>query len=70
MKLEDLSCELLEKVKACSSVEELEALCAEEGIKLSDDELNAVAGGIDCSPFSGCKIACSMHIPPCPGATF
>ena len=45
MKLEDLSPELQEKVKACTSAEEILALAKDEGYELSDAELEEVAGG-------------------------
>ena len=34
------------KAKACKSMEELSALAAKEGIELSDEVLDAVAGGV------------------------
>ena len=54
MKLEDLSPELQEKVRACKSKEELAKLAESVGVKLSDNELDAVAGGI-------CKKDCPWH---------
>ena len=45
MKLEDLSPELQEKAKACTSPEEILALAKDQGIELTDEELQAVAGG-------------------------
>ena len=45
MSFEDLSPELQEKAKACKTREELVALAESVGVKLSDDELDAVAGG-------------------------
>ena len=48
----DISPELREKAKACTSPEELLALAKKEGYKLSEEELSAVSGGdwscIDC----------------------
>ena len=41
----DISPELREKAKACTSPEELLALAKAEGYKLSEAELEAVAGG-------------------------
>ena len=41
----DISLELREKAKACKSPEELLALAKSEGYKLSDAEMEAVAGG-------------------------
>jgi hypothetical protein len=45
MNFEDLSPELQEKARACKSKEELSELAASVGVHLSDDELEAVAGG-------------------------
>ena len=47
MNHDDLNPELLEKAKACETPEELLALAKEEGYELTDEELEAVAGGID-----------------------
>lgn len=41
----DLTPELREKAKACKSAEELVQLAKEEGLELSDDDLNAISGG-------------------------
>ena len=56
MSFDDLSPELQEKAKACTSSEELNALAESEGFELSDDDLQAVAGGTvsdDC-PYNSC----------------
>ena len=45
MKLEDLTQEILEKAQACKTPEEILALAKQEGYDLSDDELEATAGG-------------------------
>lgn len=45
MKLEDLSPELREKAQACTTMEEVLALAQEEGIELSEDDLESVSGG-------------------------
>lgn len=47
MNLDDISPDLIEKAKACSSTEELLTLAKQEGIQLSDKELDGVAGGWD-----------------------
>ena len=41
----DISPELREKAKACTSPEELLALAKSEGYKLSEEDMQAVAGG-------------------------
>ena len=45
MKLEDLSPELQEKAKACATAEELFALAKQEGIELSEEDLEEISGG-------------------------
>ena len=45
MEFEDLTPEQQEKAKACTTVDELVALAKEEGIELTDEELEAMAGG-------------------------
>ena len=44
-KFDDLSPELKEKLRACETAEELEALAAKENVELSLDELEGAAGG-------------------------
>ena len=41
----DISPELREKAKACTSPEELLALAKSEGYKLSDTDIEAISGG-------------------------
>ena len=43
--ISDLSPELQEKARACKSMEEIYELIAENDVELSDDALEAVAGG-------------------------
>ena len=47
MNFEDLAPELQEKARACTSVDELVALAEEEGIELTDEQLEALSGGSD-----------------------
>ena len=49
---ENITPELMEKARACKSAEELTALAESEGIELSDEQLDAVAGG---SGWKGCS---------------
>ena len=54
MNFEDLSPELRSKVRACKTNEEILALAKEEGYELSDEALEAVAGGgdwTDCNDY-------------------
>ena len=53
--LRGLSEEQIAKVKACKNQEELLALAKEEGIELSDEQLQAVSGG---ACISGPSIQC------------
>ena len=50
--LKGLTKEQLEKVKDCKSHEELLKIAKEEGIELSDEQLEAVAGGGVCSSLT------------------
>lgn len=46
MNLDDLSPELLEKLKACTTQEELLTLAKEAGVTFSDEELEGISGGV------------------------
>ena len=43
---ENISPELREKARACASAEELFELARAEGIELTDEQLQAVSGGV------------------------
>ena len=45
MVLDDLAPEQIEKAKACKTPEEILSLAKEEGIKLTDEQLEDIAGG-------------------------
>ena len=47
MSIEDLSPDVVEKVKACKTPEEMLALAKEEGYELTDEQLESVSGGWD-----------------------
>lgn len=67
MGFEELSPEFQEKAKACKDKEELAELARSIGVKLSDEELEAVAGGFSigiCIRDSACPNR--MVPPPCP----
>lgn len=50
MKLDDLSPELREKAMKCSTAEELFALAKDEGVELSEEDLEGVSGGWETCP--------------------
>ena len=47
MKFEDLTKEQQERAKACKTPEEVFALAKEVGYELSEDEIEAISGGLD-----------------------
>ena len=60
MEFKDLTPEQKEKARACKTAEELVALAESEGMDLSDEQLESVAGG------SWGK-SCDNYDDPCPG---
>lgn len=46
MKLDDLSPEMQKKVEACETAEELMKLAETEGVELSEEDLDAISGGV------------------------
>lgn len=59
--LNGLTEEQIAKVKACKSQDELLALAKQEGIELSDEQLEAVSGGA-CTNYSQCPKCQSTYI--------
>ena len=51
MEFEDLTPEQREKARACTTPEDFLALAKAEGYNLSDDELEAINGGVNWSNF-------------------
>lgn len=51
--LRGLTEEQIQKVRACKNNEELLAIAKEEGIELTDEQLEAVSGG-SCAGFTRC----------------
>lgn len=47
----ELTEERIAKMKQCSTPEELVALAREEGIELTDGQLEAISGGTDYKPY-------------------
>ena len=45
MDFSELTPELKERMKACKTEDDLVALASEQGIELSDEQLEAIAGG-------------------------
>ena len=67
MEFNDLTPELKERARACKTAEELVALAHSEGIELSDEQLEALSGGIwddcgghgsDCKCYGDCYTDC------------
>lgn len=67
MESNKLSPDQMEKAKACKSPEELMKLVSEEGIELTEDQLDAISGGkvwydFSCSdnecPYFNCGTYC------------
>lgn len=61
MDFNELSPEQLEKAKACKTTEEFVALAKAEGVELTDDELDAVSGGIDWFDCDSYTCASNRH---------
>lgn len=56
MNFSDLTPEQQKKAKACNTPEEMLELAKEEGLELTDEQLEAVAGGWDeCDAYTGDK---------------
>ena len=54
MDFKDFTPEQIEKARACRTADELIALAEAEGIELSDEQLDSVAGGDSWSLPEGC----------------
>ena len=71
MKFDNLTPEMKDKARGCKSTEELADLAKAEGVALSDEQLNAFAGGDDdcymnyfvmsCSYFSCSDLTCNTY---------
>lgn len=57
MDFNDLTPEQQEKARACKTPEEVLALAQEDGIELTDEQIEAVSGGWgeDCDTYTGNK---------------
>lgn len=58
--ISDLPTELQEKVRVCKDMNDIYALIAENDVELSDDALEAVAGGCDGSTPKCTKCGATM----------
>jgi hypothetical protein len=57
MDLSNIPEKLMEEARNCKSPEELLALAKREGIELSDEQLEGIAGGQDwCGPYGCTKV--------------
>ena len=59
MDLNELTPEQKEKARACKTIEEIVELAKEEGIELSDAQLEEVAGGASWTDL--CTKLCGIH---------
>ena len=61
MDIKDVPESIMKRAEACKSPEELLALAKEEGYQLSDEDLNAVSGGVWTTPDNCtlCKGLCN-----------
>ncbi len=55
MKFEDLTPEQQERAKECKTSEEILALAKEIGYELSEEEIDAISGGVH---WDDCKVDC------------
>ena len=55
MNFEDLTTQQKEKAKVCKTPEEMLSLAQEEGIELTDEQLESISGGWDikCEEYHG-----------------
>lgn len=54
MDFKDISDELKEKAKACQTPEELLALAKEEGLELTEEQMEGISGGVIWCDDKGC----------------
>lgn len=54
VEFDDLTVEQKERLKACKTPEEIIALAKEEGVNLTDEQLEGIAGGWGCLSDDGC----------------
>lgn len=60
MKFSDLTPEQQEKARACKTPEDMLALAKAEGYELSDEDLEAVSGGIEWGEFIDSIVDCTL----------
>ena len=66
MELKDLSVDQREKLRGASSMEEIVAIAKEEGVELTEEQLDAIAGGVD---WLDCTSYTCNHTP-CDGDSY
>ena len=56
MRFEDMTPEMVERAKGCETAEERTAFIRENGVELTDKQLEGIAGGyVEGEPIDGCK---------------
>lgn len=70
MDFNDIAPELREKAKNCKTAEELIELAKDEGLELSDEQIEAISGGAwncwdDCA-----EVTYGANNSPCPGVIY
>ena len=60
--LQGLSEEQIAKAKACNNKDELLSLAKEEGVELTEEQLNAISGGGACHSTIRCPVCNSRKI--------
>jgi hypothetical protein len=56
MRIEDMTPEMIEKIRGCETDEGRRAVLEENGIELDDEQLDGIAGGVfDSLPVPGTK---------------
>lgn len=65
MNIENFTPEQVERAKACKTAEELFALAKQEGVELTDEQLDQVSGGSDWNPLDEVEAILNSGCPRC-----